>query len=273
MTTGEREQLHRLVRDRAKLARHDAEARGKAILADAEARLAAIYKIEDEAWADITAEAEKKVAEADAAMAAICRQRGISEEFRPSLHLNWYGRGVNASKERRAELRRVAQAQVAAQVAEAKVEIDREQERQFTQLAAAGLTSPEALAFLRNMPSAVDLLPPIRSLTLAGSAVVALEQPPTVTADPDRNATVTAVRNGVTEDTPAHGTCADCGKTLASGRGRYCSDACRQSAYRQRRRCPDGQGAAPALPDAACASLEAGRAASEPDPNPERSES
>jgi hypothetical protein len=251
MTTGERTELGKLVRLRAKVAKDDAEARGKVILADAEAKLAAIYKFEDDAWAGITAEAERKVAEANAAVAAICRQRGIPEDFRPKIGWYWHGRGENALPERRAELRRVVQAKVAAQVAEAKVEIDREQERQLTQLAASGFTSPEALRYLGNMPSAEDLLPPIRSLTLASGAEVSLEQPPPVTAGTDRNAAVTADRNGVTEDTPGNNTCAGCGKALPAGRGLHCSNACRQAAFRKRQRCTDGQGIAPALPDAA----------------------
>jgi hypothetical protein len=46
MTAAERESLCKLVRDNAKVARADAEARGKWLLAQAEAQLAARYKAE-----------------------------------------------------------------------------------------------------------------------------------------------------------------------------------------------------------------------------------
>src|SRR5260370_37409515 len=109
MTTGERQELGKLIRLRAKVAQKDAEGRRAWLLADAEAKLAAQYKFEDEAWADITAEAEKKVAEVNAAIAVRCRERGIPEDFQPSVHLDWFSRGENAFTKRRAELRKVAQ--------------------------------------------------------------------------------------------------------------------------------------------------------------------
>ena len=236
MTTGERQELGKVVRKRAKLAMHDAEQRGAWLLADAEAKLAATYKIEDEAWAQITAAANRAVEEADAAIARICRERGIPEKFRPEIHLNWWERAENASKNRRAELRKVAQTQVAAMVKEAKVEIEREEERQLTQLAATGLTSAEAKDFLVNMPSAEALLPSLEALTLGSGEVVMLEESQPVTADPGRNALVTVDRNGVTDGYQVHNSCACCGKALPPGRGRFCSNACRQAAYRQRRR-------------------------------------
>src|SRR5262249_44599843 len=120
MTSGERQELCKLVRLRAKLAEEDAESRGAWLLADAEAKLAARYKQEDEAWAEITAAAEKAVAEADAVIAARCRERGVPEDFRPSISVGWWSRGENASKDRRAELRKVAETQIAARVKEAK---------------------------------------------------------------------------------------------------------------------------------------------------------
>jgi hypothetical protein len=236
MTTGERQELGKLVRLRAKLAKDDADQRGAWLLANAEAKLAATYKMEDEAWAHITAAADRVVKEADAAIAKICRERGIPESFRPEIDLSWWERGENASRNRRAELRKVAETQVAAMVKEAKVEVEREEERQLTQLAATGLTSAEGAAFLANMPTAEALLPPLEVLTLGSGEVVMLDEPQSVTADRDRNAVVTVDRNCVADDGEAHKACANCGKALAPGHGRYCANACRQAAYRQRRR-------------------------------------
>jgi hypothetical protein len=98
MTTGERQELGKLVRLRAKLAKDDAERRGAWLLADVEQKLAAIYKAEDAAWADVVAEAEKAVKQAGARIAAICWERGIPKGFRPSIHLGWCGAGRTAQK-------------------------------------------------------------------------------------------------------------------------------------------------------------------------------
>jgi hypothetical protein len=236
MKVAERKEIATAVRANAKVAMADAEARGKWMLADAEAKLAAIYKAEDEAWADITAAAEKYIEEADAAVAALCRQRGIPEDFRPRLSHYWSGRGENMFKERRAELRRVAQAQVAARVSEAKVEIARLEARQLTELVRAGLTSEEAQAFVETVLKPEELLPPLGSLELHGGEVVLL--PKLVTED-------TASRNGETPDvTPARNSCAFCGGPFTPNRrdGKYCKDACRVADYRRRLKADAGGG-------------------------------
>jgi hypothetical protein len=164
MTKAERKELSDLVRLNAKVARADAEARGKWLLADAEVKLAARYKAEDQAWADIKVAANKYIEEADAALAAICDQRGIPEDFRPSIHCYFMSRGENSKAERRAELRKVARTRVEALVKTAQVEIDRQAARQLTQIAQTGLTSEEARAFITSMPKPEELLPPLGAL-------------------------------------------------------------------------------------------------------------
>ena len=86
---------------------------------------------EDAAWAEIVQEAEQKVQEADELIAQRCQERGVPEDFRPKLSLGWFGRGANAQRERRAELRKLAQAEVAARVKEAKHAIAQEEVRQL----------------------------------------------------------------------------------------------------------------------------------------------
>jgi hypothetical protein len=200
---------------------------------DAEAKLAAVYKAEDEAWADITAAAERTVKEADAAIAALCRERGIPEDFRPSLHLGWYERGVNASRARRVELRKVAQTQVAALVKEAQVEIDRQAAQQMGQITQAGLTSEEARKFLASMPKPEELLPPLATLQLEDGQLVALEAPPSVTAVTANGEAVTASRN----------VCAFCQQPFTPSRrdGRYCRPACRVADHRRRLKAEEAQ--------------------------------
>jgi hypothetical protein len=239
MKVAERKEIATAIRANAKAALLEADARGKWMLADAEARLAAVYKADDEAWADITAAARKYIAEADAAVAARCRQRGIPENLRPRLSEYWSSRGENMFKERRAELRRVAEAQVAAQVSKLKVKIARLEARQLTELVRTGLTSEEARAFVETVLKPDELLPPLASLELHSGEVILL--PELVTED-------TASRNGVTpavtanrnDETPAvtasrYG-CAFCGGPLTTRRSgsKYCKPACRVADHRRR---------------------------------------
>jgi hypothetical protein len=235
MTKAERAEIAKLVRLRGKLAKSDAERRSKWLLANVEQKLAAVFSREDESWAGIVAEAEAMVDEANAKIAAICRQRGIPDSFHPEMISLWAGRGENATAKRRAELRKVATTQIAAMLQEANLQIDRETERQLTQLTAGALTSTEARTFLDNMPRAEDLLPPLASLPLQSGERIELAELENVTR-------VTGECNGVTDGRNGRDVCAHCGKALAAGRGRYCSNACRQAAYRQRQ--ATGQGGA-----------------------------
>jgi hypothetical protein len=236
MTTAERLDLGKLVRLKAKVAKDDAEARGKELIADGESKLAAIYKEEDEAWADITEAAQKYAAKADAAIHALCCERGIPEEFRPSLRFVFFGRGENACKERRAELRKVLYAVVAALVKKAQVEIDRQAVQQMTEITRAGLSSEEAVAFLANMPTPEQLMPPIATLELRNGQVVALKSPTPVTEVTD-NGAANVTDNGETV-TPGRPVCAFCGKPFTPSRrdSKYCRPACRVADWRQRLR-------------------------------------
>ena len=85
MTKAERLELGKVVRLRAKVAKDDAEAQGRRLLADFEAQLAARYPENNPAWAEITATARQAVEDADAKIAQLCRSLGIPEEFRPGF--------------------------------------------------------------------------------------------------------------------------------------------------------------------------------------------
>ena len=230
MTAAERGELGKLVRLRASVARQDAEQRGAWLLADAEAKLARQFDREDALWKEAVQAAQEEVAHANAVIDQRCAEMGVPETFRPTLHSYFFPRGENASASRRAELRKVVRSQVEARVKEAKVEINREAERQLTQLAIGALTSDDARAYLEAMPGADELLPPIGTLQLTSGELVAL--PEDVTPEAERNAPVTAERNGA----PERNGCAICGKEIARGGGLYCKPAHRQKAYRERQR-------------------------------------
>lgn len=114
MTRSEREDLQRLVRQREKVLKSGAKQRSKALLADFESQIAAEYRFDDDAVWDAAAKAAGvEVRKAQERVAARCQELGIPKQFAPSLDLSWSHRGYgNALAERRAELRRCAQAQI-----------------------------------------------------------------------------------------------------------------------------------------------------------------
>lgn len=159
MTTAERTELARLARLRAKVAKSEVDARVATCLTKFDAQLAASYSRYDKHWATLTAEAEAAVERADAELAKRCRELGIPEAFRPSLDLSWYGRGENGDKDRRAELRRVAQHLLDLQARRGKLEIERKEAQIIGNIVEAGLTSADAKALLGNLPSVQQLVP------------------------------------------------------------------------------------------------------------------
>ena len=161
MSAAERTELGKLLRLRGKVAKQDIDQRAVRLEADFEAQLASRYKASNAAWAHVTKQAEEVVKAADEQVAAICREKGVPEEFRPGLSLYWYGRGENADKDRRAELRRVLKTELEARVKNGKLEVDRAVADGLTKLAAGALTSSEAKAFLATMPTSEQLLPAV----------------------------------------------------------------------------------------------------------------
>jgi hypothetical protein len=161
MTKSERAALERLVRYRAKVAKGDLESHADRLLANIEAQLAATYPEAHAAWTDVTEHAERFIAEVDTQIAQRCRELGIPERFRPNIKCHWYSRGENAMKDRRAELRKVAQTELAARVKAAKNTVDRRAGDLLAQLVTGMLESSQAKDFLNAMPSVDDLMPPI----------------------------------------------------------------------------------------------------------------
>ncbi|MGH3305312.1 MAG: hypothetical protein ACRDOK_27340 [Streptosporangiaceae bacterium] len=159
MTRRDRDDLAKVARMRARLAKDGIAAREAALLADVEEQLSAVYKFDHDAWADITRHAQQLIKDADRQIAERCRELGIREEFRPKLELGWMRRGENASSERRGELRRTSQTRIAALGKEAKMAIDGRAAEILTELIAGGLESEDAKAFLATIPTAEHLMP------------------------------------------------------------------------------------------------------------------
>lgn len=162
MTRSERKDLADVIRMRARVTKSSLETLAADRRAEVEAQLSAIHQSDDERWRAITAVANRALQEADAQLAAICQAQGIPEKFRPSLHLSWYGRGENATAERRAELRKLAYARIDADRKAGVQLVDAWAAEKLTTLVAGGLSSDDAKAFLDGLPSPDALLPSIR---------------------------------------------------------------------------------------------------------------
>ncbi len=160
MTSAERNDLRSLIRQRARLMKTELKQRRLELMADFERQLSATFSYDqDETWKSAHALAEQAVDEAETVIQERCRELNIPKEFAPSISMRWYGRGENAVKERRAELRTAAKARLDALEASGKTEIERISVNGQTDLIADGLTSEAAQAFLEQMPSTQSLMP------------------------------------------------------------------------------------------------------------------
>src|SRR5712692_10011306 len=96
MTKGERDELLKLIRRQEHVAKTAAMQRSTDLMAEFERQIASIYTPnDDETFRRLHEEADRVAQEADARLAARCRELGIPEKFRPSMSLSWYGRGEN----------------------------------------------------------------------------------------------------------------------------------------------------------------------------------
>ncbi len=161
MTKRDRDELGKILKARGRVAHRVTDHRAKELLADVERQLAARYEREADVWEDLIRVAEETVEKADAELAERCRVLGIPERFRPQFATSWYGRGENASKERRAELRKVAQTRIEALAAQARVTIETTVLDGLTMLTESGLVTEEARGFLKAMPTVETLMPVI----------------------------------------------------------------------------------------------------------------
>ena len=162
MTKAERNDLAKLVRQREKIAKSDVDLLATERLADFEKQAASLYRADDDAvWAEQKRIARQAAEDANIRIAERSRELGVPEWTAPSMSVVWYSRGQNASKDRVAELRRVAKTRVDANAKAAKLEIERTSVDIQTQLVADGLESEAARNFLATMPTPQQLMPSI----------------------------------------------------------------------------------------------------------------
>lgn len=160
MTPQERNHLIRLVRQREALAKADAKARAARLKADAEAQLGTIFKVEDSAWADITAKASEIVRAATKELHERCRALEIPKQMWPYLSLGWSGRyGEYSDRQRRAEIKAMTVSRINDLQQAARAEIERRSLETQTVLLEGSLETEEARQFLASMPTAEQLMP------------------------------------------------------------------------------------------------------------------
>jgi hypothetical protein len=160
MNGREREALAKLIRQRERLAKTAATERSARLRADFEQQLDRKYSFdEDPVWRAATLAAEQVMAEAQAKVAARSAELGIPRKFAPKLSLGWCDRGRNASKEERAELRRVANSRIEQLEKSARLAIEHASVAAQEQLLVGALTSTAAQAFLEQLPNIESLMP------------------------------------------------------------------------------------------------------------------
>lgn len=160
MTKTEREELKRLARERARVAKRDAERRTADLMASFERQVVTVYDFDrDEVWKAAVEAAQEAVDKAQEQIMERCGELGIPRELAPRFSAHWAGGGERAVRQRQGDLRRAAQKQIEAMERTAKHEIDRKALEVQTELVSEGLTSGRAIEFLQAMPTVESLMP------------------------------------------------------------------------------------------------------------------
>jgi hypothetical protein len=160
ITNAERESLLKLCRQRERLAKAAVGVLAAKRRANFEAQLAREFGFdEDRVWKQAYEIVKATVDQANKDIAARSAELGIPREFAPSLRSHWFERGQNASRERRAELTKVAHAEIAHLEKEAKFRVEQSSLEIQTRLLADSLESAAAKLFLEEMPTPEQLMP------------------------------------------------------------------------------------------------------------------
>lgn len=152
LSRSETHDLGMIIKDRAKVLRAHVDHQAAAVMADFEAKLAAIYTFDqDEVWKKAFEEAMTVARECQDRIAKRCEELGIPRTFAPSIGIGWQGRGENAVRERQIELRRVAKSSVEEMSRHAILKIEQQSLDLRTQVVAMGLLSDDAKLFLDSL--------------------------------------------------------------------------------------------------------------------------
>jgi hypothetical protein len=159
MTKADIDRIERTLRQRQKVGEDHIKARRLAIIADGEMQLAARYSAEDLNIRELVTDLNARVEAVNAEIAVRAKAMGIPKQFAPSVGAYYDWRGENASKDRRAEYRRVLHAQADERAATATAELHRRTLIAQEKLVFGTLDTAEAAAFFESMPTVDELLP------------------------------------------------------------------------------------------------------------------
>lgn len=160
MTRSEIANLERLIRKQERVLKAATDQRAAELKADFEAQISAVYHYDDDAtWRQARRLAKEGADAAQEQVAKRCEELGIPREFAPNIDLYWCSRGENVVKDRRNELRRKADAEIAASKQAARTQIEVWSLRAQTDLASQTLSSDAAKTFLEKMPTTEELMP------------------------------------------------------------------------------------------------------------------
>lgn len=167
MTRSEIVLASQIIHQRSRVFKIEVEEWAAKLRADAEAQVARIYHWDEhEVWQQAKQEADKVVEEANKRIAAVAEELRIPRQFAPSIDCHWYGRGENAVKERRKELRIAANARIDAMLVERKRQIEKDTLARLMDVSTHGLQSEAAQAFLKEMPNWELIMPRVDVLKL-----------------------------------------------------------------------------------------------------------
>lgn len=167
LSRNETHDLGMIIKERAKVLKAHIAHQAAVCLADFEEQMAREYSWdEDEVWKEAVEDFKKAAEAAQEIIERRCRERGIPAAFAPGIGFSWHGRGQNAVKDRRSELRRAAEARIDAMSKEAAMRIEREALDLRTQVVAMALLSAEATKFLQSMATVEEAMPRLQFLTV-----------------------------------------------------------------------------------------------------------
>ena len=159
LSRNETHDLSMIIKDRTKVLKAHAEEQAAQCMADFERKLAAQFTWDqDPVWKEATERAMAVVKEAQEKIAARCEELGIPKTFAPAVGITWQGRGENALRERRTELRRVAKTSIEAMTKSAITKIEKQSLDLRTQVVGMGLLSSDAKMFLESLAPVEDAM-------------------------------------------------------------------------------------------------------------------
>lgn len=169
ITRSERESLLKLCRQRERLAKAAVGVLAAKRKADFETQLAREFAFdEDRVWKQAYEIVKTTIDQANKDIAKRAAELGIPPEFAPFLRHYWFDRGQNTLRARRAELTKVAHAEIAQLEKDAKCRVEQSSLEIQTRLLTGSLESEAAKRFLEQMPTPEQLIPALTVRNIEG---------------------------------------------------------------------------------------------------------